>query len=53
MWMQLSVLSFFMLQLPMMLVEESLGLKGTIWVFFAVYFTIPIFVEPMLATAGI
>lgn len=52
-WMQVTVMAFFMIQLPVMFLEDVLSLKGRLWVYFAITITSPLFIEPILETSGV
>ena len=51
-WIQASVMMFFVYQVPLLWVEASTGLRGKLWVFMALASGCPLFVEPFLATGG-
>ena len=50
---QLSMMAFFMLQLPLLKFEEALQLHGVTWVFWILFALSPLFVEPLLVTSGL
>lgn len=51
-WVQLSMLFFFLAQVPCLAVEQALQLRGKVYVFLFGCLTAPLFLEPFLITAG-
>jgi len=51
-WMQAAMMSCFLIQLPLLAIEESFGFEGPIWLRACILIASPLFVEPLLATLG-
>jgi hypothetical protein len=52
-WVQVSIMSFFLLQVPVLALEAALGLRGKAWTLGALAMCLPLAIEPFLVTAGL